>query len=159
MGIKILFELLATKFNFVKWIDFSYNDGTINSSLPEVASLTFTYIETIGFAEVVSLITSSSCKTRGEVRVSIHKKKKNLKVFEGVTIFFARQVISNSHWRKTRTMYRHLSATWYRYREAAFIWCTALKAPRYRYRHLVKQRPERTHLDTRIDSSFHVLQW
>lgn len=70
MGIKIPFEVLATKFNFVKRIDFSYNNGTINSSLPEVAS--FTYIETIGFAEVASLITSSSCKTRGEVRVSIH---------------------------------------------------------------------------------------
>lgn len=72
MGIKIPFEVLVTKFNFVKRIDFSYNNGTINSSLPEDVSLTFTYIETIGFAEVASLITSSSCKTRGEVRVSIH---------------------------------------------------------------------------------------
>lgn len=47
MGIKIPFEVLAAKFNFVKRIDFSYNDGTLNLSLPEVASLTFTYIETI----------------------------------------------------------------------------------------------------------------
>lgn len=68
---KIFSEVLPTKFNFVKRIDFSYNDGTINSSLPEVATLTFTYIETIGFAEVASFVTSSSCKTR-EVHVSIH---------------------------------------------------------------------------------------
>lgn len=139
MGIKIPFKLRATKCNFVKRIDFSYNDGTINSSLPEVASLTFTYIETIGFAEVASLITSSSCKTRGEVHVSIHHE--NPKVQGSSTEIFAREIISGDVSIDARDIFRI---------------AIDINVHRYRHRHSVEPRPGRTHLDTRIDSGFHV---
>jgi len=134
-GIKIPSEVLATKFNFVKRINFSCNDGTVNSFLPEVASLTFTYIETIGFVEVMSLITSGSCKTRGEVCVSIHRK--NPKVQDFSTEIFTFKIISDG------AIVERIAADISPSISTSSFSRTTAKA----------------HLDTRTNSGFHVLQW